>query len=145
MVAKVRLGILGILAVLTVGCSSQSETPQKVCYPVRGQMFVGVQPAAGAMVIFHPLEGAPEEWTGGYPRAQVQADGSFEVETYADKDGAPAGKYKVLVTWTQGTNSDSEDTQMIDRLKGRYSDPTRSNLEAKVDAGPTELAPFKLP
>jgi hypothetical protein len=140
-----QMWLVGAIAVLMSACSSTSGPPKKVCYPVKGQVFVGAKPAEGAMVILHPQDGPTEEWASGYPRAQVQSDGSFELETYGDKDGAPAGNYKVLVTWTGGLNSEeTEDTQMVDRLKGRYSDPARSTLQAKVDAAPTELPPIKL-
>jgi len=130
---------LCVLAVGVVSCSKPNGLPQKVCYPVKGKLLVGEQPAAGAMVIFHPEGSTPEEWAGGYPRGRVGADGTYELETYGDKDGAPAGEYRVLVSWTQSGNEETEDTQMVDKLKGRYSDSSRSTLKAKVDAGPTEV------
>jgi hypothetical protein len=34
---------------------------------------------------------------------------------------------------------------MIDRLKGRYSDYSKNTLKAKVESGPTEVPPIKLP
>lgn len=139
--------LVAVAAVVLASCSAKSSGPaKKVCFPVKGQVFSGKQPAAGAMVVFHPDGSTAEEWPEGFPRAQVQADGSFELGTYADNDGAPAGQYTVLITWTQGANSEeSEDTQQIDRLKGRYSDPTTSNLKATVNSSPTELAPIRLP
>ena len=98
------------------------------------------------MVIFHPDGSTPAEWPEGFPRAQVRADGSFELGTYGDNDGAPAGQYTVLITWTQGVGAEeSEDTQQIDRLKGRYSDPTSSKLKATVNNSPTEVPPIRLP
>jgi hypothetical protein len=130
------------LCVLTMGvvsCSKSSGPPQKVCYPVKGKLLVGEQPPVGAMVIFHPEGALPDEWTGGYPRGSVGADGTYELGTYGDKDGAPAGEYRVLVSWTQTGNEETEDTQMVDKLKGRYSDYSRSTLRAKVAAGPTEV------
>ena len=131
--------------VLCLGaCTKESGPIKKVCYPVKGKLMIGEQPAAGAMVIFHPEGGVPEEWTGGYPRGTVGADGTYELGTYGDKDGAPAGEYRVLVSWTQSGNEETEDTQMVDKLKGRFSDPTRSTLKAKVDAGPTEVPVIKV-
>jgi hypothetical protein len=127
-------------------CSTASGPPKKACYPVKGQLFVKSQPAVGASVIFHPRDSGPEEWTSGYPRARVAADGSFELETYGDKDGAPAGDYLVLVTWPQGAASEeTEDTQMIDRLGGRYGDFATSKLQATVKSSPTELPPIRIP
>ena len=138
------LVLLGVLAIGIASCSKPSGPQQKVCYPVKGKLLVGEQPAVGAMVIFHPEGSTPEEWTGGYPRARVGSDGSFELETYGDKDGAPAGEYRVLVTWTQAGSEETEDTQMVDKLKGRYSDYSRSTAKAKVNAGPTDVGVVRL-
>jgi hypothetical protein len=136
-----------VAAMVCIGaCSKSSGPPKKVCYPVKGQLFVKSQPATGATVIFHPRGSGPEEWTSGYPRAHVAADGTFELETYGDKDGAPAGDYTVVVTWPRGAaDEQSEDTQMIDRLGGRYSDPATSKLQATVNSSPTEVPPIRLP
>jgi hypothetical protein len=139
------LSLLCGVPICLTSCTKPSGPAQKVCYPVKGQLVVGGQPAAGAMVIFHPEGSTPEEWTSGYPRARVGADGAFELETYGDKDGAPAGDYRVLVTWTQSGSEETEDTQMVDKLKGRYTDYTKSTLRAKVDTGPTEVPVIKLP
>jgi hypothetical protein len=136
-----------IALVVCVGaCASSSGPPKKECYPVKGQLFVKAQPAVGATVIFHPRDDRSEEWTSGYPRGRVATDGTFALETYGDKDGAPAGDYTVVITWPQGaTDEQTEDTQMIDRLGGRYSDPATSKLQATVNSGPTELPPIRLP
>ena len=114
------------------------------CYPVTGQLFVKSQPAAGAIVVLSPQDGDARQWPGGFPRGQVEADGSFAIETYGNKDGAPAGDYTVLVTWTGG-DSESEEAQSADKLRGRYSDPERSKLKAKVEAGGTKLPKIELP
>ena len=80
-----------------LGCTPSHE---RSVFPVKGQVFVRSQPAAGARVILRPMENAnPEEWTAGYPRGMVADDGSFQVSTYGSDDGAPAGDYVVLVEW----------------------------------------------
>ena len=120
---------------------------QKTCYPVKGQLFYANKPAAGAKVTFSPEGGGtPEEWISGYPRAVVGADGTFELETYAVKDGAPAGKYKVLVSYPLNAvllNSPEHATEegdgSDDRLQGRYLNPDTTPLTATVEAKPNEL------
>jgi hypothetical protein len=139
-----------VIAGLTLWCASCSQTsgpPKKVCYPVKGQLFVKGQPAVGALVIFHPQGNTDSnEWLDGYPRARVGSDGTFEAETYGERDGAPAGDYVLLVSWSGGGGSEeSEETVTVDRLGGRYSDAATSPLKVKVESGPTELAPIRLP
>ena len=139
-VVSFALALVGLLAL--VGCG-KSGPAKKACFPVKGQLFVKGQPAAGAQVVLRPPN--PDEWPDGFPRATVAADGSFDVETYGNKDGAPAGDYTVVVTWTvNAAKPDAEDTAMVDRLGGKY-DPTNSKLSAKVEAGPTTLPAIRLP
>jgi hypothetical protein len=125
-----------LLAVGLASCSGGSAPPagQKPVFPVRGQVFVGDKPAVGAFVLFVPV-GEPADPIDPRPRAEVQADGSFQLSTYGDNDGAPAGEYVVVVTWT---------VEDQDRLQGRYADPGRSKLRATVKEGANELQPFRL-
>jgi hypothetical protein len=141
---RLVLALVGIAA-FTGGCSSASGPAKKVCYPVKGQLLVQGKPAEGALLIFQPKENAnPAEWTAGYPHAMTGAEGKFEVGTYADNDGAPAGDYVVLASWST-PNPQNEEASGPDKLGGRYADPATSKLTAKVEAKPTELPPINLP
>jgi hypothetical protein len=137
--------LLAWLLVACIGCGSR-EPGQRTCYPVHGQLFVNQQPAAGALVILQPKENAAEgDWPSGFPHASVGADGKFEVGTYGEKDGAPAGDYVVLVRWYETPADPSAETTPADRLKGAYADPQKSQLAARVNAAATELPPIRLP
>jgi hypothetical protein len=145
MARLIRLSVfVGVIAYCGA-CSRSSGPPKKVCYPVKGELLVKDKPAQGALVILRPRPDAnPDEWSMGFPRANVGADGKFEVGTYGDNDGAPAGDYIVLVSW-EAPNAQNEEASGPDRLGGRYSDPATSKLTAKVEAHPTELPPIRLP
>src|SRR3954451_14894602 len=93
---------------LAVAACSPSGPTKKVCYPVKGELTVGGKPAEGATVMFQPREAEPTDWAAGYPRATVGADGKFEVSTYGENDGAPAGDYVILVTWPTPNPADEE-------------------------------------
>ena len=97
-------------------------------------------------MILQPRENAKvEDWPSGFPHATAGADGRFEVGTYGERDGAPAGDYVVLVRWPDAPADPSAETTPADRLKGKYSDPAKSQLQAHVNEAATELAPFRLP
>jgi hypothetical protein len=53
-------------------------------------------------------------------------------------DGAPAGEYKVTVTWPEGSGND-----IPDRLNGKY-DLTNTKLTANVNEGTNDIPAFKL-
>jgi hypothetical protein len=130
-------------ALLVIGCSGGGP-PKKVCYPVKGELTVAGKPAEGATIILQPREANPTDWSAGFPRATVGGDGKFQVSTYGENDGAPAGEYVILVTW-EAPNPTNEEASGPDRLGGRYIDPEKSKLTAKVEPRPTELPPIKLP
>jgi hypothetical protein len=123
------------------GCSSKPS--EMTVVPVRGQLFFQSQPAAGALVILHPLgELESSAWPLGYPRGTVSEDGSFQITTYRDHDGAPEGKYRVLAVWNRaagGSQTADPENETEDLFQERYSDPARSTLEASVTAPSTEL------
>lgn len=85
----------GLMLFAALACCSCNKGPQRLpVHPVRGKVTFDGKPAAGAMVVFHPLSG---EAAGGKlrPVAAVQDDGSFEAHTYDYKDGLPAGDYAI--------------------------------------------------
>jgi hypothetical protein len=127
------------------GCTKSAGPPKKVCYPVKGELLVSGKPAEGALVILRPQpEANADEWSAGFPRGRVGADGKFDVETYGEKDGAPAGDYIMLISWMI-RDPHNEEAPGTDRLGSRYSDPATSRLTAKVEPRPTELPPIRLP
>jgi hypothetical protein len=134
--------ILGLFAV--AGCG-EGKIP---LYPVTGKVLVDGQPAAGAMVIFCPIEGS-EELMRERPLGIAGADGTFLLTTFLKDDGAPAGQYKVIAQWT--TNSTSADPRRagrggggVDRLRGKYFNLDRTPFTATIEEGTNELAPFEL-
>ncbi len=141
-----RIAVAAALCLCLAACSGESGLPKKICYPTKGQLFVKSQPAAGALVILRPQDEANlDEWFAGFPHGQVAADGSFELETYGEKDGAPAGNYVVLVTWPASSEPGNDEAPTVDRLAGRYAEPSTSQFKATVDAAPTTIPPIKIP
>jgi hypothetical protein len=138
-----------VLAFALVGlllCGCGKKEPRKPTFPVSGQVFFQKKPAVGAQVILHPLEEADvSNWPTGYPRAEVGSDGTFQVYTYEEADGAPSGSYVVKIIWPEATRGQVEDAPSSDRLKGQYADPKKSPLP-KVTVGqePVTLKPFEL-
>ena len=120
------------------GCGRSSET---AVYPVSGKVVVDGKPAPGVQVAFRPLN-KPADLDVN-PTATTGKDGSFKLTTRAKDDGAPAGDYKVTLTWTiqDGPN---EDPRLRKMLPDSYSGPESTPLKATVQAVPTELAAFEL-
>ena len=131
--------ILLTVVVAALLCSSCGG--KRKLYPVRGQVFYMGQPAAGALVVFHPADG--KDLQAPKPSGQVGADGSFTLSTFAPNDGAPAGPYKVAIVWVSGDKID-ENGELPNRLPPQYANVETSGLQAEVKEGPTDLQPFQL-
>ena len=133
-----------LVAMLALPCASCGKGGRKPVYPVEGKVLVGKdrQPAAGALVIFHPADSSDED--PNKPRAHVGDDGSFTLTTYTQNDGAPAGEYVVTVAWPEPRKTPF-DPVGPDRLGGRYGDPKTSKLRVTVEAKPNALEPIELP
>src|SRR5882672_7315648 len=89
------------LPLLSLACGGK-DIP--TVYPVRGEVLVNGQPAAGAVIVFNPRD--KEKLRQAY--ATVQADGSFKLSTYGKFDGAAAGEYVVTVSWCDEREDDRE-------------------------------------
>jgi hypothetical protein len=119
------------------GCGSSSKT--EPVFPVTGSVRVSGQPAAQAMVVFHrdsASEGAPRSF------AKTDAEGKFALTTFAAQDGAPAGSYRITVTWPP--TEDEEKPGLKDKLQGRYSNPQTSSLNYTVKPEANQVPPLDL-
>ena len=60
-----------------------------------------------------------------------------------DRTGCPADEQ--LRDLAEAPNPTNEEASGPDRLGGRYVDPAKSNLTAKIEPRPNELPPIRLP
>jgi hypothetical protein len=134
--------LMALLALANSSCSRTDATDREPVFPVRGKVLVQGQPADNALVIFHPQESSDAEMIR--PNGRAQADGSFTVGTYETGDGAPAGEYLVTITWPEPVTGNQDPDLAPDRLQGRYADPVRSKLRAKVGPEENVLQAFEI-
>jgi hypothetical protein len=81
-------GVLLGLLLLSVGCNSRDAT-----YPVSGTVrFEDGQPVPHGNIEFR------NEESGISARSKLSNLGAYSLETFSADDGAPAGKYRVIVT-----------------------------------------------
>jgi hypothetical protein len=139
---------------LCVGAPGCGNTPGY--YTVKGKVLYKGEPAAGAVVYFHP-ERAPKSPT--IPFGIVSDDGGFSLSSDRAGNGCPPGKYAVLVEWRDPAGdgvvpvksagrSDLVKRSRVrsgpDRLKGRYLDISKPLIHAEVLPRPNTLDPFEL-
>lgn len=132
------------LQVMLLTCMIGCGGPRKAdVYPVAGTLTVSGQPAANAMIAFHPLGKAGSQ--AALPVANTGRDGTYRLTTYGAGDGAPAGEYAVTIVWPDDSepHDECEDVVLHDRFKGRFADPANSSLRVTVGRGANDV-PLRL-
>ncbi len=124
--------LLGLVLALVAAPGCRSD--QKKTYPVLGTVMMDNQPAKhliGCTVIFDSAEmklGA---------QGVVDGNGTFRLSTYGEDDGAPAGKYRVIIT---PPDEEGEEPRRRRLFPERYEDYERSGLTAEVEAKTNEIS-----
>lgn len=136
-----QLMLVGILALSLCSCSGKPEF-SKARYPVTGVVYVDGEPAARLSVTLHDVKGFDDQ-APAIPQAVTKQDGTFAISTFEAEDGAPVGEYKATFVWgrAQGLGIDTS----VDKLKGRYSDPEKSEYKVTVVEGePQDMGRIEL-
>jgi hypothetical protein len=136
-----RAAVLAAVAAFA-GCSD--EGAKAPVFPVKGAVQFEGEPASGAFVAFHPKTPAKPGEDAPRPSAQVQPDGGFEVTTYTQGDGAPAGEYAVTVLWTKPITQGKEAVPGPNVIPSIYGSPDKTPLSVTIKEGPNQLEPFAI-
>jgi hypothetical protein len=129
------------LAFAVSGCR---DSGQVAVHPVSGKVMHRGEPAVGAKVVLYAVD--RQDPTIPFPTGVVESDGSFRLTSYQESDGAPAGKFRVAVSWPEPipAGENAETFSPRDRLRDRYSNPEKSGLEVTIVRGENVLEPFEL-
>ncbi len=127
-----------VLCFTVVGCGG-TDPNRKQTYPVTGVITVDGNPPGGEIQITcHPVDGFDAQ-RPSVSQTSSNEEGKFSISTYEAGDGVPAGNYKLTFSW-QEFNVMSREYSGPDKLNGRYSDPEKSEVLLKVEAGtPTDM------
>lgn len=89
--------LIGI-STLLVGCSGGDFPTAKTT----GRVICEGQPVPHVMVFFEPMQTGKSGLVGKQGFAHAEADGTFSISTYGDKDGAVIGHHRVRVGVPRG-------------------------------------------
>lgn len=137
-----RLAVFSLmLSGLLVGCGKAKE-PWEVAYPAQGVIKYEGKPLANAQITLVPENSEYPDTVR--PRGYTKEDGTFQLSTYADGDGAPEGKYKVLAMRFPVVGSKENPSQGPNNLPRKYASPATTDLQVEIQAQKTELSPLEL-
>jgi hypothetical protein len=77
------------------------------------------------------------------PFANTNEQGDFSLTTFVKDDGAPAGQYKVLISW-RPPRSRNDGLVGRDAFGNRYFKPETTTLACTITEGDNALPPFEL-
>jgi hypothetical protein len=133
------LTLVGMLAVGQVSCRRRDDRP---VFVTTGKVFYKGKPAEGAQVTFVSL--TDHDAKKPKPGGQVGSNGVFRLSTYASYDGAPPGRYAVLIVYPSPDRKIDGENAGPDLLQGRYADPKTTPLAAEIKEETNNLEPFNL-
>jgi len=136
------------VAPVVPGCAKREfQNLRQATYPVQGMVTLDGKPVANATIVFKPVDASKFKWRE-QPQAKSDAEGRFTVFTYEANDGAPVGDYRVGIAVLAAAEDEGSDQVRRDKsapkIPAVYGDAATSGLTARVEAKPTELAPFEL-
>jgi tetratricopeptide (TPR) repeat protein len=140
------LGAGGLVTLALIGLGFWFNRSDQVrVYPAHGQAFLDGKPIPNASIRLDPV------WTKNpafpRPRAIVDQDGSFVLETYGEEDGAPVGEYKVSVQLLvkTGKKDESEGGELPRNiLPAKYGNFETSGLRLQIQEGANALPALEL-
>jgi hypothetical protein len=131
---------------LTIASGCGKNDGRIKVYPVSGKVLVNGAPVEGARVVLYPVSEDLKKPGMPIPDGMTDSEGNFKLRSFEPGDGAPEGEFKVCVIWLEaapdGRVADTPSAK--DRLEGRYANPQKSTLTAKVEKGGGEIGPFNL-
>jgi hypothetical protein len=131
-----------LILLLTISACGCGKSNRSVLHAVSGEVIYDGKPAAGVQVYFIPMSHALPEGAPSNPHAVTGTDGRFTLSTITADDGAPEGKYQVVLLWPEVVSEEVESPR--DRLQSWF-DARHSKLSATVKAESNVLPAFKLP
>ncbi len=129
---KFQVLIVAFLLGYIAGCGKPpADAPSVPIHPVSGIVTLDAKPIEGARLALISLQGQqPGDIT---PNGISDAEGKFQISTYAVADGAPGGAYAITVSWPETRNAGSSEPEYgKERLPKRYQIAEQSGFVVTV-------------
>lgn len=123
-----------LLLLVLPSCGDDSGRPKR--HPATGRVLVDGEGAAGIKVRLHPIDRL-HDIDALSPSGLTDADGAYRLGTYEDEDGAPPGRYKATLFWSDTPPGPGRPD---DLFSGAYARPESSGFEVTIVEGQNTIA-----
>jgi hypothetical protein len=138
---------MGLSCVVFASSCGKSKVPEiqgkLPVFPVKGKLLVDGKPLANANLVFHPTTPFAKEASQFLPHARTKEEGAFSLSTYSDNDGAPAGKYRVTVSY-RGNHQNGRTNEEPDLMPSVYRNARATALKAEVKEEDNDLPALEI-
>ncbi|MBA3480410.1 MAG: hypothetical protein H0T51_01215 [Pirellulales bacterium] len=123
-----RLAATSLLVFTAVGCGGETKPLQ---IPVAGKVTIDGKPATEGGVSYRDAASGMIQ-----PAGKIQPDGTYSL-THDRREGAPPGKYRVIVFVTESPKTDPGGNAGLPRVvvNKRFTDPATTPLLVEVKEG----------
>lgn len=138
--------------IVGAGCGGEEVAGRLPVHPVSGTVSVDGKATGGVLVVLHPAAGSPAAKEGVVPSATTKEDGTFQLSSYGQDDGAPLGEYAVTIQWNQISAKATKGKPAMpagfarpsDQFRGKYNDPSKSPWQVTITEGNNVLKPIEV-
>jgi hypothetical protein len=133
-----RITFCMVLLIL-VGCS-QEKLPIPT-QQISGRVLYDNKAAEGVAVYLGPIQAPTIPDIPANPHGVTDKDGRFSISTYGQNDGAPKGKYQLMMMWV---DESSKLESKPERFFGWY-DSVNSKIMVDITDGENAIPDIKVP
>jgi hypothetical protein len=138
------IGLSCVFLASSCGRSKIPEVQGKLpVFPVKGKLLLDGKPLANANLVFHPRTALPKDASQFLPRGRTNEEGAFALTTYSDSDGAPAGEYRVTVSY-RGNHQNQRTNEEPELLPAAYRNARATMLKAEVKEADNDLPALEI-
>jgi hypothetical protein len=128
-----------MVLVILVGCS-QEKLPIST-QQISGRVLYDNKAAEGVAVYLGPIQAPTIPDIPANPHGVTDKDGRFSISTYGENDGAPKGKYQLMMMWV---DESSKLESKPERFFGWY-DSVNSKIMVDITDGENVIPDIKVP
>jgi hypothetical protein len=128
-----------MVLVILVGCS-QEKLPIPT-QQISGRVLYDNKAAEGVAVYLGPIQAPTIPDIPANPHGVTDKNGRFSISTYGENDGAPKGKYQLMMMWV---DESSKLESKPERFFGWY-DSVNSKIMVDITDGENVIPDIKVP
>lgn len=135
---KRTIGLL-VFLILLPGCAKENvviPTQQ-----ISGRVLYDNKAAEGVAIYLGPIAAPTVPDIPANPHGVTDKDGRFSISTYGENDGAPKGKYQLMMMWV---DQNSKLESKPERFFGWY-DSVNSKIMVQITDGENAIPDIKVP